>query len=70
MTIRESRKRLLKGIDSLTKDAGKKLDAQLKAEKKGTTKAVSDRKILNYNYYVRGLLASRKSIIKTMDNLT
>ena len=69
MTIRETRKRLLHGIDVLVKDAGKKLETQLKAEKKGTTKAQSDRKVLNYNYYVRGLLQARKSITKVMDNL-
>jgi len=69
MTIRETRKRLLREIDVLIKEAGKKFEAQLKAEKKGTTKAQSDRKVLNYNYYVRGLLQARKSIIKVMDNL-
>ena len=69
MTIRETRVRLLHGIDVLIKDAGKKLETQLKAEKKGTTKAQSDRKVLNYQYYAKGLIQARKSIIKVMDKL-
>jgi hypothetical protein len=61
MTIRETRKRLIKAMDALIKDGEE--NVAFVGENKDS------KNLLRYDAYLSGLKTAKKAVIKVMDNL-